>query len=74
MLHAFKDAGVDANSINEITLLLEGQRSEIPKNSNTLCERLGGVAAIEKAVKKLYEEKLLEEEKLKEFFKKVDMK
>jgi len=74
MLHAFKDAGVDANSINEITLLLECLRSEIPKKSNTLCERLGGVAAIEKAVKKLYEEKLLEEEKLKEFFKKVDMK
>jgi hypothetical protein len=74
MLHAFKEAGVDANSVSEISLLLDCLRSEIPKKSNTLCERLGGVTAIEKAVKKLYEEKMPLEEKLKEFFKKVDLK
>ncbi|KAL4473388.1 hypothetical protein ABPG72_015631 [Tetrahymena utriculariae] len=70
----FKENGVDTHSINEIGRLLECLRSEIPKKNNTLYDRLGGIVVIEKAVKKLYEEKLMNVHQLKDFFNKVDMK
>lgn len=41
---------------------------------NTLYDRLGGHANLEKACKKLYEEKIMKAEKIADFFKNVDMK
>lgn len=74
ILNSFKETGVDLNSINEIGRLLECLRSEIPKKSNTLYDRLGGETIMTKVMKTLYEDKLMKEEKLLEFFKNVDMK
>jgi len=74
MRHAFKEAGVDPSSLNEIARLLECFYSEIPKKTNTLFERIGGTNAFEKTCKKLYEELIMKEDKISEFFKNVDMK
>lgn len=71
---SFKETGVDTNSVNEIGRLLECLRSEIPRKTNTLFDRLGGAAVIELVFKKMYEEKIMLENKLKDFFKGVDMK
>lgn len=71
---AFKDSGIDTNSVNEIGRLLECLRSEIPRKTNTLFDRLGGAAVIELVCKKMYEEKIMQETKIKEFFKGHDMK
>jgi len=74
MRHAFKETGVDPSSLSEIGRLLECFYSEIPKKTNTLFERIGGAPALEKACKKLYEELIMKEEKISDFFKNVDMK
>ncbi|EGR31380.1 protozoan cyanobacterial globin family protein, putative [Ichthyophthirius multifiliis] len=69
----FKENGVETNNLNEIGRLLECLKYEIPKKSNILFDRLGGTAILQKVVKKLYEEKVLHDPKLKDFFKNINI-
>ncbi|EGR28554.1 protozoan cyanobacterial globin family protein, putative [Ichthyophthirius multifiliis] len=69
---AFKDNGTDVSSANEIGRLLECLRSEIPKKNNTLFDRLGGNAVFQNSMNMLYNQKIPENEKIKDFFKSVN--